>query len=161
MAGLNTAVAQNVKPAIIFSGDSQEQHIVALEKYNRVSFGTQSMTLSHSDDPSAQLELPYSSFNRFSIGEGEPTASIADIVTSTPTRGTLINYDSASGSLRSGSSEPLIVNVFSLSGQCLMSVTLTEGESVSVATLPKGIYLAKATNKSTITNTNTIKFIKQ
>ena len=153
-----TARGGEVKPSLIFSGDAQRQHVVALDQYNRVSFGPESMTLTHSDDPTALLQLPYSSYNLFSIGEAEPTASISDIVAEAPTQSALFAYDAAIQSLRSTSVDLLNISVYNLAGHCLLTATLAEGETLPVDTLIKGIYLAKAETKST---TNTIKFIKQ
>ena len=69
-------------PCFIFSGNAEKEHSIDLSKFNRITFGKNSMVISSSKDDTAEpIELSYSLYHRLVIGDAEPTATQAESIT--------------------------------------------------------------------------------
>ncbi|MBD5298337.1 MAG: T9SS type A sorting domain-containing protein [Bacteroides sp.] len=156
-AGLTSAQA-DIKPCIILRGDGVADHNADLEQFDRITFGPESMTLTNSADPTISHELPYAQYNRILLGQAEPTASIIEITESHTAADGCLHYDKVAQNITVlNSSEPLSVSVFNSIGSLLLKDTLSQGETLSVSTLPQGLNVVIATGS---TATHTLKFIK-
>ena len=147
--------AEDKKPCLIFEGGAGENLAIDLDKYNRITFGEDKMLLSNSDNPAVKLELLYTAYNRFRVGDSKPSTAVEEISES-PVK---LLYNSAEQTLTLGSEagEAYTVGIFSMKGVLMHSATLTAGEAVSLQTLGSGVYVAVAVNS---TSTHTLKFVK-
>ncbi len=147
--------AEVKKPCLIFQGDAVENLSIDLDRYNRIKFGDESMVLSSSENPGTTLELLYTAYNQFLVGDSNPNSAMEDI-TAVDVR-LIYNAAEQTLALMGVSEEIYSVGIFNLSGVLLRSTSLTAGEAVSVQSLGSGVYVAVALNS---TNSQTIKFVK-
>lgn len=68
-------------PCFIFSGNAEKEHSIDLSKFNRITFGKNSMVISSSKDDNEQpIELSYSLYHHLKIGDAEPTVTLAESI---------------------------------------------------------------------------------
>ena len=147
--------ADNVKPCLIFSDASGADYAVDLERFNRISFGENSMVLTNTNDESAMIELLYTAYSRFKVGEEVPSAAIEEI----DIADSRIVYSPTSRSLliEGESRESFNLGVFNMSGALVTRGTVSVEQPFSVSGLERGVYVAVAVGeKSEIS----VKFIK-
>lgn len=153
--GIIPGYAIEEKPSLIFSGNSESELILNLDLYNRIIFDNDAMFVSHSDHPEDQIELFYSVFNRFEIGNANisKVTEIKEIVSEA------LEYDRSSNLLRLNGegSNTYSVGIFNLNGTMICHTKLHPGESVSLEALEPSIYIAIAVCGDDI---HEIKFIK-
>lgn len=147
--------AKEPVPCLIFSGDSDQECVFDLSKFNRITFGEYSMTVSNSDDPASQTELLYSDVFRIAIDNRE-LDGLDEVSTSDETS---FIYDRAVDALRLTSTNEVsyTVGIFNTDGVMLCYTTMRSGESVSLEALVPGLYIAVAAGNNDIQK---IKFIK-
>lgn len=135
----------------ILTGKNQEEFTVDLERFRRISFGENSMTLSNPDDPQEAIELLYSAFNQVRIGELSPNTEIKTALKDEPA----LNYlrDKQLLALTS-TATTVAIGVFSTDGRL---ISKTSSGSLSIAGLNPGTYVAVAVSG---VNKLTLKFIK-
>lgn len=150
MSGLS-AKADTTVPYLIFSGNADDERYIDLAKYNRITFGDNSMTVSSSTDGRIPpVELLYSLYNHFEVGNASPDVSGIDEI-SADTESQLI-VDGQAKSLHITASESQTrfnVGVFDISGHLMVSTTLTPDKPLSIGHLYPGIYIAVATDGKT------------
>lgn len=157
---LSPVVAEEKKPCLIFTSDAGADYAVDLMKYNRITFGEESMTLTNSETGGASLSVLYSAYNRFKVGEAEPSQlAIDELSAESPVQ---FSYSKARQiiSLSSDSGigdEVYRVGVFNLAGSLVLSALLRSGESLSVESLAMGAYVAIAVGEK---STQSLKFVK-
>lgn len=147
--------ADDVKPCLIFSNDEAESLAVDLEKYNRVSFGPESMILSNSNDPEAVSELLYSEYKRLHVDYANPSVAIEEVEVSAFEF--QYNKELQALTFTSDSEESVHLGVFNISGSLILQRQLHSGEELSVKKLAPGAYVAIAAGKS---GSKSIKFVK-
>lgn len=149
--------AEETRPCLVFTGASESKHVLDLEKFNRITFGENSMTITHSDHPENQIELLYSAFHRFQIGNDIPTVSGLDEIPETDVNSFF--YDSRTQLLSiKGESETIFsIGIFNVNGTLVCRTNLRGGESVSLETLEPAVYIAVAVNGKDVKK---IKFVK-
>ncbi len=155
LGGFGMSNAEETKPCLIFTGASETKHVLDLEEFNRITFGEHSMTVTHSDHPENQIELLYSAFHRFEVGDG-----IATDIIEIPNEGSVeILYNKPEQTLQlTGDGDSVYsTGIFSLNGTLVCRTNLRYGESVSLESLEPGVYIAIAVNGDDIRK---IKFVK-
>lgn len=155
LACVFAAKADDAKPCLIFQGAGGDNLAIDLDRYNRISFGEEAMVLSSSNDASATLEILYSAYNQFKIGDGIPSASIDDVANDAVS----LTYDPLQQSLMiSGSeAETFEVGIFSLNGVLVAAGRLAGGEALSLQSLGSGVYAAVAVSEK---SSLSLKFVK-
>ncbi len=154
--GFGMVHAEENKPCLIFSGASEQKHVLDIASFNRITFGENSMTISHSDFPENQVELLYSAYHRFEVGDGIPTE-----ITELKDDGDVsLFYNDSEKSLQLvGDKEELYsIGIFGINGTLICRANLCCGEFVSVKALEPAVYIAVAVNGNEIKK---IKFIKK
>lgn len=155
IVSVNATYADEKVPCFIFSGPSGSENVFALDKYNRITFGNTSMFVSNPANPDDKIEMLYSAYNRFRVGDAVPSGieSVAD------DNSLLLTYDAATGSLRlyGDSGKNYAVGIFSISGVMVFQTHLHGDESVSLETLGNGVYIAIAIGEN---KTYKLKFVK-
>lgn len=151
---LSSSAAQEKKPCLIFSGNKSYEYAVDLMMYNRISFGDDSMTLTDKGDNRTSLEVLYSAYNRFKVGEAEPSG-----VDNIQTDHVEIHYDKSTQSLviSSAPSDHIIVGVYNLGGTLVLRGEINNNNSISVKSLASGVYVAIAIGSH---HSQYLKFIK-
>lgn len=153
--GLSAAAANEV-PCLVFTGNSETENRLDLSKFNRISFGDKSMTITSSNH-SETIELLYSLFHHLEIKNAIPTdlSGITEIIEDSEAQ---LLFDSSSKFLRidADSDTAYQLGIFNMKGYLLATSELRGGESVSIEGLESGIYVAVATDGN---RKLTIKFI--
>ncbi|MDE6648299.1 MAG: T9SS type A sorting domain-containing protein [Muribaculaceae bacterium] len=153
-----TAKAQEAVPCLIFTGNSDTEYCIDLDKLNRLTFGDDGITVSSSSDSTQpEVTLLYSLFHHLEIGNASPTDPAgADAVEAES--GSQLRYiaDTRSIALDSSSEAPYSIGIFSLKGTLIASSKMSAGQTLSVGSLTAGTYIAVATNGN---NQLTLKFI--
>ncbi|MBD5163436.1 MAG: T9SS type A sorting domain-containing protein [Bacteroidales bacterium] len=146
--------AEDGTPCLIFSGAAGKEYALDLTRYNRITFGENSMTVSNSKDPSDNVELLYSAYHHLEVGLAQ--ASGLDDVAATDLS---LVYEAETSTLKVESTDEntYAVGVFNINGVLVCHTQLRGGEGVSLATLAPGVYVAVATGE---TGTQKIKFVK-
>lgn len=154
IAGALLSHAEN-KGSLVFSGSSDTDCILDLDKYNRIIIGEESMTITHSDHPDNPVELLYSAFDRIEINDTD-VSEVSEIPL--PHEGSLV-YDKARQVIRIDGDESSIytVGIFSLDGQLISHSTVYGNETISTESLLPATYVAVAVSENNVKN---IKFIK-
>ena len=147
--------ADEVKPCLILSGHTESDLAIDLDKFNRISFGPESMTLTSTNDPEASSEMLYSVYNRLKIDYANPSVGVEEVEVCK--FDFLYHKSVQSLSVTTEGTEPVKVGVFNLSGTLVINAQLNNGESLSVESLSPGAYVAVAVDKS---GSKSIKFIK-
>lgn len=148
-------MAEDNSPGLIFSGPSGLEYSVELSNYNRISFGPDAMTLTHSSGESPELQLLYSSYNKFIIGD--PLVSALDEVELIDRS---LRYDAGAACLRlscDNAEMNFTVGIFNPQGVLLLQARMHSGDELPVGSLPSGIYIAIAANENYTMN---LKFAK-
>ena len=139
--------AQEQKPCLIFSGGGNQQ-AYDLEKYNRIQFGEEFITLGSSKDPSiSEIQLLYSLYNHIEVGNAVP-AGIDDLTNDMNVQELRIDYDGKNRQLLIANSKntPVIIGIFDTNGSLLLSVKVSGETSVPLGNLVPGVYIAVATD---------------
>lgn len=153
-----SAKAQDAVPCLIFTGNSDTQYSIDLDKLNRITFEDEGMTISSSKESNEpEVKLLYTLFNHIEIGDSTPTdpAAVEEVEGNGNTR-LSFKADTKSLFLESTSERPYSIGIFSLKGTLIATSTMTAGQSLSVDALSAGTYIAVATNGE---SKHTIKFI--
>lgn len=148
LCGVCKATAEDNVPCFIFTGKSDIEQCIALEKLNRITFGDDGMTLSSSAGTGTrEVQLLYSLFNHIEIGDAVPSESSAvdEIVTDTDSRMVFVP-DTKTIVVESVSEIPYSIGIFSLKGTLIATSNVYAGQSLSVAPFASGMYIAVATN---------------
>lgn len=149
-------MAQQKKPALVFSGNAGENYAVDLEKYNRIHFGETGMTLVNSENPDDRTEVLYAAYHRFKVAEAEITADVSEKLIETSAL--VYNPQQQSLSLTGEEGETYTVGVFDVNGTLMLSSHLLGNSFISVESLRSGVYVAVAVgNKSN----KSLKFVKK
>lgn len=150
------AVADTPTPCLIFTGEAQKECVVDLSKYNHITFGENSMTVSDQNNPAISLELLYTEYSHM-VFEERDLSGIGEV---SALDGVSFKYDKATQSLSLTSEEPTAaynVGIFSSNGVMVCHTTMRGGDSVSLDMLAPGVYVAVATNGN---NVQKIKFLR-
>ena len=147
--------ADDIKQCLIFSGQMESELAIDLEKFNRISFGPESMTLTNSNDPATSAEVLYSVYNRLKVDYSNPSVGIEEVEECQFDIMYLKSIQSLS--VTTECPEPVKVGVFNLSGILVLNSQLYNGEVLSVESLSSGAYVAIAVDKS---GSKSIKFVK-
>lgn len=153
-----SAQAETKVPCLIFTGASDTEQCIDLEKQNRITFTDAGMTVSSPKDHSIpDVQLSYTLFNHIEIGDAVPTTSsgVDEIVTDTDSR-LLFVSDTKSIVIESASEIPYSLCIFSLKGTLIAMSNVSAGQSLSVEALAPGVYIAVAANDE---SQLTLKFI--
>ncbi|MDE6340269.1 MAG: T9SS type A sorting domain-containing protein [Muribaculaceae bacterium] len=148
MFGGSPAFGANEVPCIVLSGNAQENRNIDLSKYNRISFGEESMTISSSSDPTAEeVELLYSLYNHFQVQDAAPTdgAAIEELTADSDVK-LLFNQANRSLSLEGNNDTVHTIGIFNLNGELLITYRLRGNESCSLQSLNSGVYIAISTD---------------
>ena len=139
---------------LIFSGGAEKICALDLSRYNRITFGENSMTVSSSASPDDKVELLYSLYHHFEIGNAQLSG-----VESVGADEAKLVYDAACASLRleAPADEVYTVGVFGLNGVMLRHADVGGGGSLSLESLEPGVYIAVATGNNAAIK---IKFVK-
>ncbi len=158
LLGLSSVFAEQ-KPCLILSGSGGTDYAVDLMKFNRIAFGEESMTLSNSSSSDAPLEILYSAYNRFKVGDAEPTveSAIDEIAGESPIQLTYSRSDRSLTLTADGCDETFSVGVFNMNGTLILHGELRPGESLAVESLGSGAYVAVAVGKDF---SQSLKFVK-
>ena len=144
-------------PHLVITGVAEEPVKVELEQYNRIYFGENSLTLrSTADTNAADIELLYSLYNRMEIkDEPKQSVGVEDVVADS---GATLAYLAAQKelTLTASTADKFTVGVFNGGGLLVLAGKIAAGETISVANLAPGVYVAVATDDSAKTN---LKFI--
>lgn len=134
-------------PCMIFSGSSPQEHRIDLAKYNRLTFGDNSIKLSSSKDSQAQqVELLYSLFNHIEIKDAVPS-SISEVEEVEMTNAALhFNQMNRTLSLEGESEVKFTIGVFDMGGRLMASAQMKGDEYISLSSLQPGFYIAVATD---------------
>lgn len=150
------ALADTPTPCLIFTGEAQKECVVDLSKYNHITFGENSMTVSDQNNPAISLELLYTEYSHM-VFEERDLSGIGEV---SALDGVSFKYDKATQSLSLTSEEPTAaynVGIFSSNGVMVCHTTMRGGDSVSLDMLAPGVYVAVATNGN---NVQKIKFLR-
>ncbi len=152
--GVNISSAETLLPRLIFTGNGSQSKVMSLDEFNRIDFGDNSMFVSSTKNPSNVVELPYSDFNKFSVGE-EISSNVGQIATNMAS----LIYDASASSLRLAASNESVfqLQVFNAMGTKVLDEEVKGGDSVSLLSLTSGVYVAVATDDE---GTQKIKFLK-
>lgn len=158
LCGFCQAKAEYTVPCMIFTGNSEAEHCIDLEKLNRITFGDDGMTISNSKEDSAEeVQLLYSLFHHLEIGDAIPTVDVAIGEINADSETSLAYHaESKTISLDSATESTFKVGVFDLKGTLLISAKMTGGESLPADALQSGVYVVIANDGTT---TLTLKFI--
>lgn len=133
-----------------------DSYPVHLSDYNHIEIGEDHYTLKANNASDPDIKLSYSQYPKFWV---EDVAK--DIPTSVETVAqdiiALIEYSNASQSLASLAKDDLQIAVFNIEGKLMLSGILKAECEFPVASLPAGIFVARAADNTSI---HTIKFIK-
>ena len=135
-------------PCLIFTGASDTELCLDLEKLNRITFTDDGMIVSSPRDGSIpDVQMSYTLFNHIEIGDAVPTTSsgVDEIVTDTDSR-LLFVSDTKSIVIESASEIPYSLCIFSLKGTLIAMSNVCASQSLSVEGLVPGIYIAVATD---------------
>lgn len=155
LTGIVPIAAQQQKPALIFSGAAGDNYAIDLEKYNRIYFGESGMKLVDSNNPADNMDVLYAAYHKFRVGEAyisglEDVSDVDSPLVYNPIEQTL--------AISGDSEDTYRIGVFGLNGMLMLSGLLNGTETISVESLPKGVYIAVAVgNKSN----KTLKFLKK
>ena len=129
---------------LIFSGGADKECALDLSRYNRITFGENSMTVSSAANPDDKVELLYSLYHHFEIG----TAQLSGIETVGAAEARLV-YDASSASLKleAPADAAYTVGVFALNGVMMRQSDVSGGGSLSLESLQPGVYIAVAAGK--------------
>ena len=158
ISGFSAAKAQDAVPCLIFTGNSDTPYNIDLDKLNRVTFGDDGFIVSSSSDSAVSEEtLLYSLYNRLAIGEAVPSipTSVADIEVE---GSSALRYqaDAKSIVLDAAAEGKYAIGIYSLNGVLIATSDMAAGQSLDVASLPAGSYIAVASNGN---SKLTLKFI--
>ena len=151
--GIGCSTAQEDNKKLIFSG-AEDDYALDLERYRRITFGVNSMTVSNPDDENDKIELLYSAFNRIRVDKtiitGIETGWISDFLL-------VYNSDSKSIKIETQENENYLIGIFNLDGTLLYHKSLRGNQDLSMESLQTGIYIAVVTSEK---GTQKIKFIR-
>lgn len=135
-------------PCLIFTGNSETECCIDLEKLNRITFGDTGMTVSSSTgNCTEEMQLLYSLFNHIEIGDAVPTGSVGlEAIEADNASRIVFVGDTKSIVIESDSESLFSMGIFSLKGTLIATSHLYANQSLSVDALPSGIYIALATN---------------
>lgn len=147
-------VADEGTPCLIFSGAAGKEYALDLARYNRITFGENSMTVSNTKDPSDKIELLYSAYHHLEVGIAQ-ASGLEDVVASE----FMIVYEPETSTLKveSSNDNTFAVGVFNINGVLVCHTQLRGGQGVSLESLAPGVYIAVATGE---TGAQKIKFVK-
>lgn len=145
------------KTQLIFSGENESDYAVDLTKYNRITFGNESMTLTSSSDSEKPIDVLYSAHNRIKIGNTDPTVTITNIEAVNPIQLRYIPSAQILTLITDCIPKTFNIEVFNINGTLILHGELQPGESLSVATLSSGTYVAIVVGNEC---NHLIKFIK-
>lgn len=157
LVGFIPLPATQTKPCLIFSGDSGTERAVDPDIYSRIHFGDTGMELSNPDNPGDFLELPYSAYCRFRIGDVDANVAVEEIQADDP----CIRYDRGRQVLQivGADDSPYRLCIFGTGGMMVADGTVRGDGQMSVATLVDGVYVAVAVGKDS--KELILKFVKR
>lgn len=155
IVSVNATYADEKVPGLIFSGPSGSEIVLALDKYSRITLGTTSMVVCNPANLDEKVELLYSAYSRFRVGDALPSGieSVAD------DNSFALTYDTSTCSLLlyGDSGKNYTVGVFSING-VMVSQTHVQGVgSISLEPIGNGVYIAIAIGDN---ETHKLKFVK-
>lgn len=142
-------------PCLVFTGAAQDELVLALKDYSRITFGRDAMRVMNPSDSGNSVELPYSDYCRLTfeardlsaLGEsalGEDASFVYDKELLT------LSFISRNG-------DGCKAAIFSVKGVMVCHTTMRSGDSVSLEALAPGVYIAVASDGDRIYK---IKFVK-
>lgn len=143
------AIADTEVPCLVLSGHAHSEHSIDLSKLNRITFGSESMTISRAGgDAKETQELLYSLYHHIEIKNAMPDIETgADITAADGSFKLLYLPDTRSLLIDSGDYGVFTVGIFHLDGGMIMTAEMTPGNPLPLERLPEGIYVAVATDK--------------
>ena len=143
------AIADTEVPCLVLSGHAQSEHSIDLSKLNRITFGSESMTISRAGgDAKETQELLYSLYHHIEIKNAMlDVENVVDITAADGSFKLLYLPDTRSLLIDSGDYGVFTVGIFHLDGRMTMTAEMTPGEPLPLERLPEGIYVAVATDK--------------
>ena len=155
LAGITMCVYGNITH-IVVSGTSGEKQNFELSRYNRITFGNTTMSLSSSENPgNIVAELPYAMFNHIEFSD-EVLSSIEEILS--PDASLIYIPDENALEITADLSEPFTVWILNSSGAIMSRLKTMPGEKLYLKSYTPGMYIAVATaNKIQLTKKFIIK----
>lgn len=140
---------------IVISGNAEFTKTLELNKYNRITFYDECISLSSSkDDTIERIDLLYSLYNHIKFSN-EGNVSVADINTTTSTLSCDI-YSKTLNLYTQDNAADYNLGIFSANGTMIYCDKFTSDGKYSISNLMSGVYIAVATNGKT---NLTLKFI--
>ncbi|MCM1452498.1 MAG: T9SS type A sorting domain-containing protein [Clostridium sp.] len=144
----SSAMGVDVQPCLIFTGYSADKQCIDLSAFNRISFDEDGFTVSSSKDDSTQeINLPYSLYNRFAVGDDVPNmeAGIGAISIQDESQ---LEFLSESNSLKiiSASTNSFEIGIFSLNGVLVAKSSMHSHDLLSLNELMPNVYVAVASD---------------
>lgn len=146
--GFCSAKAEDVVPCLIFTGNADNEYNIDIGRLNRITFGENGMTISSSNDNSAdEIQLLYSLYHHLEIGDAKPTVSASlDEISVDSHSQFKFQCDTETLVIDSSSDATFDIGVFSLNGILLATSKLKAGQELSVSDLSRGAYIAVASD---------------
>lgn len=150
--------AQEEKPCLIFFGDSESSENLDIEKYNKIQFDKDFFIISSSDDEEIEpVYLDYVTYNKWKFGITTP--SVSEIESIISEKDSFFFYSTETKSLKfiNPKNEKCTVCVMTSEGRLVLTTTISQDATISVAHLAPGYYIAFVNEKPEM---KAIKFIK-
>ena len=151
-------LAEETVPCLIFTGPQQSERCYDLVRHNRIYFDNNGMTVTSANaDAENKVFLAYTEFKAFTIGMRVPSEfSQAEAIN--VGEGTTLMYIAETKSLciRSDSARNFAIGVYNAAGQLIATSSMLADQTLSVAGLATGTYIATATDGE---RKATIKFV--
>lgn len=150
-----TASGETV-PSLVFTGLGEETAVHPQETYGRIYLGEESFKLhSLTDETAEDIELPYNLFNHLEFKEMEASSGVESVAESDSAR---IRYIAETQTIRldAPADADYALGIYNVDGVLVAASHLGTQREVSLAGLPKGTYVALATDGS---DKLTLKFI--
>lgn len=135
-----SACAMAAIPQIVINPGSADEKAVALSSISRIQFSATGMEINGNED----FTVPFADITRivFSSGTSEISGPVAEA--STPT---LVLGPGASWLSIAGLTDPVDLEIYSVSGLKLMAQPSYSGEEINTSSLPADVYIVRAGNQ--------------
>lgn len=141
---------------IIISGNAEFSKTLELNKYNRITFYDECLSLSSSkDDTVERIDLLYSLYNHIKFSN-DGNVSVKDMISTTSTLSCDVYSKTLNLHTPQDNAADYNLGIFSANGTLIYCDKFTSDGKYSISNLVSGVYIAVATNGKT---NLTLKFI--
>lgn len=149
VASMSATYANDEIKSIVFLGRAGQEKLLDITKYNRITFGQDTMTISSSHDSGQEeINLLYTLYHHIELGTAVPSA-IEDVDADATQSSLIFDSNTKTMRLNSRNTGQFTLGVFDIKGVLLKSVRIFGGDEISLQNLSPGVYITVATDSKT------------